>query len=285
MTSYAGIVTAVPTVDTSPKEFAPTTQGGLQWSRWGMFIESKGKQGEKCDMQQACVLLDYLRQWETSTDDATRRKAWDQILETNADQVFSIGTVNGILQPVVVGPKVRNVPKEGYWAWDPGGYIGLKLFPRSTQRDVFRSRAIAGQVMVGVWSGIDNGVPTADMEPSELAPTSEAQLQWPLWGVYFVNRGAKGESPDIPEAKELLTLLEEWRRTVDSAPRAEIWKKMLALYTDQVFSIGTVTSTLQPVVRRKTLKNVPDKALFAYAPTAYLGVYLPDTFFFAEGAN
>ena len=163
--------------------------------------------------------------------------------------------------------------------------IGLKLFPRSTQRDVFRSRAIAGQVMVGVWSGIDNGVPTADMEPSELAPTSEAQLQWPLWGVYFVNRGAKGEAPDIPEARELLNLLEEWRRTVDSAPRAEIWKKMLALYTDQVFSIGTVTSTLQPVVRRRTLKNVPDKALFAYAPTAYLGVYLPDTFFFADGAQ
>jgi hypothetical protein len=30
-----------------------------------------------------------------------------------------------ILQPIVVGPKVRNVPKEGYYAWDPGGYIGL----------------------------------------------------------------------------------------------------------------------------------------------------------------
>ena len=125
MTAYAGITTAVPTVDTSPKEFAPTMQGGLQWSRWGMFIESKGKQGEKCDMQQACVLLDYLRQWETSTDEATRRKAWDQILEATADQVFSIGTVNGIRQPIVVGPKVRNVPKEGYYAWDPGGYIGL----------------------------------------------------------------------------------------------------------------------------------------------------------------
>jgi peptide/nickel transport system substrate-binding protein len=39
--------------------------------------------------------------------------------------VFSIGTVNGIRQPIVVGPKVRNVPKEGYHAWDPGGYIGL----------------------------------------------------------------------------------------------------------------------------------------------------------------
>ena len=47
------------------------------------------------------------------------------ILEATADQVFSIGTVNGIRQPIVVGPKVRNVPKEGYYAWDPGGYIGL----------------------------------------------------------------------------------------------------------------------------------------------------------------
>ena len=124
-TAYAGITTAVPTVDTSPKEFAPTMQGGLQWSRWGMFVESKGKQGEKCDMQEACVLLDYLREWETSTDEATRRSAWDKILAATADQVFSIGTVNGILQPIVVGPKVKNVPKEGYYAWDPGGYIGL----------------------------------------------------------------------------------------------------------------------------------------------------------------
>ena len=56
---------------------------------------------------------------------AGRRKAWEKILPTNADEVFSIGTVNGIRQPIVVGPKVRNVPKEGYYAWDPGGYIGL----------------------------------------------------------------------------------------------------------------------------------------------------------------
>jgi peptide/nickel transport system substrate-binding protein len=125
MTAYAGVTTAVPTVDTSPKEFAPTTQGGLQWSRWGMFVESKGKQGEKCDMKEACVLLDYLDEWEESTDEATRLKAWQKILETNADQVFTIGTVNSIKQPIVVGPKVRNVPKEGYYAWDPGGYIGL----------------------------------------------------------------------------------------------------------------------------------------------------------------
>ena len=125
MTSYSGVTTAVPSVDTSPKEFAPTMQGSLQWSRWGMFVESKGKQGEKCDLKEACELLDYFHQWERSADPAVRREAWNKILEINADQVFSIGTVNGILQPIVVGPHVRNVPKEGYFAWDPGGYIGL----------------------------------------------------------------------------------------------------------------------------------------------------------------
>jgi peptide/nickel transport system substrate-binding protein len=125
MTAYAGVVTAVPTVNTSPREFAPAMRGGLQWPRWGMYVESKGNQGEPCDLPSACRLMDYLREWETSTDPATRLEAWREILTANADEVFSIGTVNGIRQPVVVGPKVRNVPEKGYHAWDPGGYIGL----------------------------------------------------------------------------------------------------------------------------------------------------------------
>ena len=125
MTAFAGVVTAAPTPNTSPKEFAPTMLGGLQWSRWGMFVESKGKQGEKCDLASACKLLDYVKEWETGATVEDRRKAWDKILTSNADEVFSIGTVNGVRQPIVVGPKIRNVPKEAYYAWDPGGYIGL----------------------------------------------------------------------------------------------------------------------------------------------------------------
>ena len=125
MTAFAGVVTAVPTPNTSPREFAPTMRGGLQWSRWGMYVESKGRQGEPCDMESACKLLEYVKEWESATSVDGRRKAWEKILSTSADQVFSIGTVNGIRQPLVVGPKIRNVPKEGYYAWDPGGYIGL----------------------------------------------------------------------------------------------------------------------------------------------------------------
>jgi len=125
MMAYAGIVTAAPTPNTSPREFAPTMRGGLQWPKWGLYVESNGRQGEKCDLESASRLLDYVGEWENAVDEAGRRRAWEKILQTNTDEVFSIGTVNGARQPVVVGPKVRNVPKEGYYAWDPGGYIGL----------------------------------------------------------------------------------------------------------------------------------------------------------------
>src|SRR5262245_34347596 len=47
MTAHAGVVTAAPTPNASPREFAPTMRGGLQWPKWGMYVESKGKQGEK----------------------------------------------------------------------------------------------------------------------------------------------------------------------------------------------------------------------------------------------
>ena len=101
-------------------------RGGLQWPNWGMFVEIQGQAGREVrhgSRPASCSTTS--RNGRHATDSAVRRKAWDEILQTNADEVFSIGTVNGIRQPIVVGPKVRNVPKEGYYAWDPGGYIGL----------------------------------------------------------------------------------------------------------------------------------------------------------------
>jgi peptide/nickel transport system substrate-binding protein len=125
MTAYGGVFNAVPTADTSPREFAPVTGAGLQWVKWGRYVESRGTQGEPCDLPEARALLDHVGEWERAPDRDGRRAAWEKILQANAEQVFTIGTVNGIRQPVVVGPKVRNVPRDGFFAWDPGGYVGL----------------------------------------------------------------------------------------------------------------------------------------------------------------
>jgi len=39
------------------------------------------------------------------------------------------------------------------------------------------------------------------------------------------------------------------------------------------------------VVRHADLRNVPKKALFGYDPTAYLGIYMPDTFWFDKSGG
>ncbi|MDS7598014.1 ABC transporter substrate-binding protein [Agrobacterium tumefaciens] len=158
--------------------------------------------------------------------------------------------------------------------------IGLSLSVRPTQRDVFRKRAMGGEVMMSVWMGMDNGVPNADMLPSGLAPTGDDQLQWPVWGVHYLSGGREGKAPDLPAAAELLALLKEWRRSISEEDRTRIWLEMLELYSQQVFSIGIVNGALQPVVRAARMRNVPEKALFGYEPTAYLGVYMPDAFWY-----
>ncbi|MBB6484510.1 ABC transporter substrate-binding protein [Rhizobium lusitanum] len=160
--------------------------------------------------------------------------------------------------------------------------VGIALFTRVSQRDVFQSRAMGGRIQMSLWFGLDNGAPTADMTPAELAPTTNDQMQWPLWGMYYLSRETKGVAPDVPEAAKLVKLLHEWEEAASSFERAEIWHNMLAIYSDQVFSIGLVNGTLQPIVHSSRMQNVPDKALYGFTPTCYLGVYMPDTFWMKE---
>lgn len=162
--------------------------------------------------------------------------------------------------------------------------IGIGLFIRTSQRDVFRSRALAGDIMLSVWSGLDNGVATPEMNPGALAPTAEDQLQWPVWGLNHVTRGEQGAPPDMPEVIELMRLYKSWRSSSSLDEQTSIWKRMIDIYCDQVFSIGLVNSTFQPVVRSSRLRNVPEKALYSFSPTCYFGVYMPDTFWFGEAA-
>ncbi len=160
--------------------------------------------------------------------------------------------------------------------------IGIALFTRVSQRDIFRSRAMGGRIMMSIWYGLDNGVATADMNPGQLAPTMDDQMQWPLWGMYYLSRGTQGTAPDLPEVAELVKLLGEWGTAASSFERAAIWHKMLSIYSDQVFSIGLINGTMQPILHASRLQNVPEKALYGFDPTCYLGVYMPDTFWLKE---
>jgi len=160
--------------------------------------------------------------------------------------------------------------------------VGLALFIRVSQRDIFRSRALGGQIMLSLWSGIDNGLPNANMSPDQLAPTAEDELQWPLWGVHYESGGEQGTEPDMPEVVELLELLARWQGSETEEERREVWEKMLTIYSEQVFSIGIVNQTLQPILRSARLRNLPESAMYGFDPTSYLGVYNPSTFWLED---
>lgn len=159
---------------------------------------------------------------------------------------------------------------------------GIKLFSKPSQREVLRNRVFAGEALMSVWSGLENGIASADISPDELAPTSQQQLQWPKFGQYFETGGKAGEAPDIAEAAELMKLFGAWRSAGSRDERARIWHRMLQIHSDQVFSIGVVNGVAQPVVVRNSLRNVPEKGIYNWDPGAFFGIYRPDTFWFSE---
>ena len=156
--------------------------------------------------------------------------------------------------------------------------VGVKLFTQSSQREVFRNRVFAGTSHMSVWSGLSNAVPTAGMSPWELAPTTQQQLQWPMWGQHYETSGAAGKEADGEAAMELLNLFKAWQHSQSHDEKTEIWRKMLSIYSDQVFSIGTVNGARQPVVISNRLHNVPEEGVYNWDPGAYFGIYLMDSF-------
>jgi peptide/nickel transport system substrate-binding protein len=120
-----GIENGLATAAMSPQEFAPINQQQLQWPKWGQYYETKGKAGESPDLPSATRLKELYEDWLGAALQADQSRIWHSMLQIWADEVFSIGTVAGVLQPVVVSEKLHNVPEEGFYNWDPGAFFGV----------------------------------------------------------------------------------------------------------------------------------------------------------------
>ncbi len=163
--------------------------------------------------------------------------------------------------------------------------VGVKLYSRPLQREMFRNRVFSGESVMTIWIGLENGIPTADMSPAELAPTSQQHLQWPKWGQYAETGGASGEKVDDPHAIELAKLNAEWQHATTTEQRRAVWHRMLAIHAEQVYSIGLIAAVKQPVVVSNRLRNVPTDGVYNFDPGAFFGIYHPDTFWFADAPN
>ena len=156
--------------------------------------------------------------------------------------------------------------------------IGVKLFTKPSQRENLRNRIFAGETVMAMWFGYENGIPTADMSPEEFVPVHQQSYHWPKWGQYIETSGQAGEPADTPLAKELLELYEGWIKADSTSRRREIWDRILEIHAEQVYTIGIVAQVPQPVLVANGLENVPEEAVFNWDPGAQFGVYRPEIF-------
>ena len=125
MSIWYGLENGIPWADMSPGEFAPTDQQQLQWPMWGQHHQTKGSAGQAPDLPEAARLLELFQAWRGARSTDERRAIWDEILAIYSAQVYSIGLIGGILQPVAVRRTLHNVPEEAIFNWEPGAQLGI----------------------------------------------------------------------------------------------------------------------------------------------------------------
>jgi len=125
MSIWFGFENGIPTAETAPGSYAPVHQQNYQWPRWGQYRETKGQAGVPVDMPRPKELLELYEQWESATSTKKQRAIWEKMLKINAEEVYTIGLVAQIPQPVVVHDNLRNVPKDAIYNWEPGAQFGV----------------------------------------------------------------------------------------------------------------------------------------------------------------
>lgn len=162
--------------------------------------------------------------------------------------------------------------------------IGVKLFVKPSQRDILRERAITGDLVMSVWWGVENGIPTSEMPPSDFVPVHGDVLAWHAWGDYHETAGEGGEKPDWAPAERLMTLYDEWLVSTSKEEREKIWTEILDIHAEETIRIGLVSEVPQPVVING-VENVPLTAIYGWDPGAHFGLHRMDEFYLSDKAR
>ena len=123
MTTWFGLPNGLPVARMSPEQLAPTRQDEYQWSQWGRYFETG--EGEPPSLPKVRALVELNAAWATASTEQQQSLIWHKMLAIHADQVYSIGLISGILQPVVVNKDLRNVPEKAFYNWNPGAFFGI----------------------------------------------------------------------------------------------------------------------------------------------------------------
>lgn len=125
MIAAPGLDNAMPTEIMPPTGLAPVFQDNYAWAKWGQYVETGGKVGEVCDMEVPIRLLALYDSWLQQVEGEAKARIWHEMLALHADQQWTIGTVAGALQPIVLREGLRNLPEDAVYSWEPTAMVGV----------------------------------------------------------------------------------------------------------------------------------------------------------------
>lgn len=88
-----------------------------RWTAWSRWYLSDGEKGEK-PIPKARQLQIWWDEMRRSIDEDRRLELGKKILRSQAENLWSIGTIGLAPQPIIISDRLHNVPKRGYWGWD-----------------------------------------------------------------------------------------------------------------------------------------------------------------------
>lgn len=104
------------------KTFAPTWPSYEDWtSPWPAWIHwynsEDGEEGME-PPEKVKEIIKYAEEFRFATDIETRNEAGTKIMEAQAENLWTIGTVGLTPWPVLTSNKLKNIPKKGFWTDD-----------------------------------------------------------------------------------------------------------------------------------------------------------------------
>lgn len=102
-----------------PFWFVPMHRGWEEchWTPWSDWYRTSGSQGEP-PPPEVQRLVDWWVEMTTSADPDRRVELGKNILRSQAENLWTIGTLGLAPQPVVVSNDLHNVPERGWFGWD-----------------------------------------------------------------------------------------------------------------------------------------------------------------------
>ncbi|MGC8972295.1 MAG: ABC transporter substrate-binding protein [bacterium] len=145
--------------------------------------------------------------------------------------------------------------------WDA---IGVKVAVKEIARELQSPRAMGNLIQMGFWTG-DRCAFLFPLEPYWWVPMNYGwENTWcPLWAQWYATNGKAGEEPP-KEVKKLITLWEKMQTTLSDKERIRLGKEILKSNAENLWTIGTIGLTPQPIIAKNYLRNIPAEGLWGY---------------------